>query len=193
MTCRGSRFKDGLEIEAEIPLPDGTIWYKPKDSDEYKALRAIKFREWFRKWGSNVLHDEFMMPIVAPKYNIAFVINNCIFPLLQALEPWCDRIYIDDEMRVLFAHYYEQEHKLTNYDLNKRVLTTKFNDPKSENDIVVEFNGRDFTETSFQIIQNLSKILKESGSVGKFELDIFTITINSMNEYQNNLIICENK
>lgn len=46
MTCRGSRFKDGIEIEAEIPLPDGTIWYKPKDSEEYKTLRAIKFREW---------------------------------------------------------------------------------------------------------------------------------------------------
>ena len=94
MTCRGSRFKDGIEIEAEIPLPDGTIWYKPKDSEEYKALRAIKFREWWRKWGQDVLHDNLMMPIVNPKYNIAFIVKNCGGNILEALEPWCDRIYI---------------------------------------------------------------------------------------------------
>ena len=77
MTCRGSRFKDGLEIEKEIPLPDGTIWYKPKDSEEYTKLRQQKFREWHRKWGSDVLHDENMMPRVLPKYDIGFVVENC--------------------------------------------------------------------------------------------------------------------
>jgi glycosyltransferase involved in cell wall biosynthesis len=58
MTCRGSRFKDGIEIEKEIPLPDGTIWYKPKDSEEYTILRQHKFREWWRKWHCDVLHDD---------------------------------------------------------------------------------------------------------------------------------------
>lgn len=179
LTCRGGQFQDGIEQVTK--------------NEQFHHMKDKAARNYLRKWGSWVKNNEYQHPIIPPKYNIAFVINNCIFPLLRALEPWCDRIYIDDEMRVLFAHYYEQEHKLTNFDLEKRVLTTKFNDPKSENDIVIEFNGRDFTETSFQIIQNLSEILKESGSVGKFELDIFTITINSMNEYQNDLIICENK
>jgi glycosyltransferase involved in cell wall biosynthesis len=192
MTCRGSRFKDGLEIEAEIPLPDGTIWYKPKDSEEYKALRNIKFREWWRKWGSNVLHDELMMPKVSPKYNIAFVAKHCNLQLLQLLEPWCDRIYIDDELGILFAAYYETEHKNTSYDLKKRVLNTKWNDPQGENDIVVEFDAKQITQQSFEIIQQLSEILKESGEVGEFELDIFKVTINSLIEYQNDLIVCKN-
>lgn len=192
MTCRGSRFKDGLEIEAEIPLPDGTIWYKPKDSEEYKALRAIKFREWWRKWGSNVLHDELMMPKVSPKYNIAFVVKHCNLQALELLEPWCDRIYIDDEMGVLFAAYYETEHKNTLYDLKKRVLNTKWNDPQGENDIVVEFDYLKFNPTTWQIIQQLSEIIKESGEVGEFELDILKITINSLIEYQNDLIVCKN-
>lgn len=192
MTCRGSRFKDGLEIEAEIPLPDGTIWYKPKDSEEYKALRAIKFREWWRKWGSNVLHDDYLMPIIHPKYNIAFVVQGCNLQMLEILEPWCDRIYIDDEMRVLFAAYYEKEQKNTTYDLEKRVFTTKYNDPKGENDIVLEFDARQFTQQSYSIIQQLSEIIKESGEVGEFELDIFKVTINSLTEYQNDLIVCKN-
>jgi len=192
MTCRGSRFKDGLEIEAEIPLPDGTIWYKPKDSEEYKALRNIKFREWWRKWGSNVLHDELMMPKVSPKYNIAFVVKHCNLQALELLEPWCDRIYIDDELGILFAAYYETEHKNTLYDLKKRVLNTKWNDPQGENDIVVEFDAKQITQQSFDTIQQLSEIIKESGEVGEFELGIFKVTINSLTEYQNDLIVCKN-
>ena len=192
MTCRGSRFKDGLEIEAEIPLPDGTIWYKPKDSEEYKALRTIKFREWWRKWGSNVLHDELMMPKVLPKYNIAFVVKHCNLQALELLEPWCDRIYIDDEMGVLLAAYYENEQKNTSYDLTKRILNTKYNDPQGENGIVVEFDMKQFSQQSFDIIQQLSEIVKESGEVGEFELDVFKITINSLTEYQNDLIVCKN-
>jgi hypothetical protein len=192
MTCRGSRFKDGLEIEAEIPLPDGTIWYKPKDSEEYTALRAIKFREWWRKWGSNVLHDELMMPKVSPKYNIAFVVKHCNLQALELLEPWCDRIYIDDELGILFAAYYETEHKNTSYDLKKRVLSIKYNDPIGENDIVLEFDAKQFNQQSFNIIQQLPEIIKESGELGEFELDIFKITINSTEEYQNDLVVCKN-
>jgi len=192
MTCRGSRFKDGLEIEAEIPLPDGTIWYKPKDSEEYKALRAIKFREWWRKWGSNVLHDELMMPKVLPKYNIAFVIKNANMQIVEALEPWCDRLYIEDSMQVITDSYREKEQPNTKFDLTKRVLTLEYNDPKGENDIVVEFDARNFTQQSFQVIQQLPEIIKQSGEVGEFELDIFKITIYSMTEYQNDLIVCNN-
>ena len=192
MTCRGSRFKDGLEIEAEIPLPDGTIWYKPKDSEEYIALRAIKFREWWRKWGSNVLHDEFMMPKVLPKYNIAYVVKHANMQIVEALEPWCDRIYIEDSMQVIADSYREKEQSNTKFDLSKRVLTLEYNDPKGENDIVVEFDARNFTQQSFQLLHQLSEIIKQSGEVGEFELDIFKITIHSLTEYQNDLIVCNN-
>jgi glycosyltransferase involved in cell wall biosynthesis len=188
MTCRGSRFKDGIEIEAEIPLPDGTIWYKPKDSEEYKALRAIKFREWWRKWGQDVLHDELMMPIVNPKYNIAYVVKKCNLELLGVLEPWCDRIYIEDDMQVLTSHYIDKEQPNTLFDLSKRVLCIGHNDPIGENDIVVEFDATRLTNENFKLLQQLPNIIKDSGEIGKFELDIFTIEISHLEEYTNNLI-----
>ena len=186
MTCRGSRFKDGIEIEAEIPLPDGTIWYKPKDSEEYKALRAIKFREWWRKWGQNVLHDELMMPKVTPKYNIAFVVENCGESILEVLEPWCDRIYIEHQKIVDI--YINKEQYNTKFDLTKRVFCIGHNTPEWENDIVIKFDATRLTQQNFQIIQQLSEIIKDSGEVGNFELDIFTIIINHLEEYQDNLI-----
>ena len=186
MTCRGSRFKDGIEIEAEIPLPDGTIWYKPKDSEEYKALRAIKFREWWRKWGQDVLHDDLMMPIVNPKYNIAYVAKNCPGQLISVLEPWCDRIYIENQDIVDI--YINQEQKNTLFNLSKRVFIESNNDPIGENDIVVEFDATQLTQQNFKLLQQLPSIIKESGEIGKFELDIFTIEINHLEEYTNNLI-----
>jgi glycosyltransferase involved in cell wall biosynthesis len=190
MTCRGSRFKDGIEIEAEIPLPDGTVWYKPKDSEEYKALRAIKFREWWRKWGCDVLHDDLLMPIVPPKYNTAFVVKNCNLLLLELLEPWCDRIYIEDGEQILTDSYIQKEQPNTNFDLTKRVFTIGHNDPEGENDIVVTFDARELNQNNYRLISQLSQIIKESGEVGEFQLDIFTITINNLEELQNKLIVC---
>ena len=190
MTCRGSRFKDGIEIEAEIPLPDGTIWYKPTDSEEYKALRAIKLKEWWRKWGCNVLHDELLMPIVPPKYNIAFVITNCNLNILSALEPWCDRIYIDDEMQVLTTHYIESEQPNTKFDLTKRIMVIGHNDAYGENDIVVEMDGTRLTNQDALNIQQLSQIIQQSGEIGSFQLGNLKITIANLDTYEKNLIVC---
>ena len=163
-----------------------------KNSQEWLYTTTKNGREFIRKWGSFIKHDPLMKPIIPPKYNVAFVVKNCNSNMLEALEPWCDRIYIDDEMGVLLAAYYETEHKNTLYDLKKRILTTKYNDPIGENDIVVEFDAKQFNQQSFNIIQQLPEIIKESGEVGEFELDVFKITINSLTEYQNDLIVCRN-
>ena len=88
--------------------------------------------------------------------------------------------------------YVEREQENTKFDLSKRVLTIEHNDPLLENDIIVEFNAKQVTQQSFSIIQQLPEIFKESGEIGTFELDIFKITINSMIEYQNDLIYLKN-
>jgi glycosyltransferase involved in cell wall biosynthesis len=176
LTCRGHRWNEQIG----------------QDDNYYKIASAKAARNYLRKWGSWIKNDEFQYPIINPKYNIAFVVKHCNLQMLEALEPWCDRIYIEDEMGVLLAAYYETEHKNTSYDLKKRVLNTKWNDPQGENDIVVEFDVRQFTQQSFNIIQQLSEIIKEGGEIGEFELDIFKVTINSLTEYQKDLIVCKN-
>lgn len=186
MTCRGSRFKDGIEIEAEIPLPDGTIWYKPKDSEEYKALRAIKFREWWRKWGQNVLHNELMMPTVLPKYNIAFRVENCSQELLRLLEPWCDRIYSDAE----WMKYITLEQPKTKFDLRKRCHSITDADRYDYDDIVVEIDGKRFTQQDYNLLENLSAIIQDSGEIGMFQLNNLKITIMNIQDRVNELINC---
>ena len=110
------------------------------------------------------------MPIVPPKYNIAFVITNCNLNILSALEPWCDRIYIDDEMQVLTTHYIESEQPNTKFDLTKRIMVIGHNDPYGENDIVVEMDGTRLTNQDALNIQQLSQIIQQSGEIGSFQL-----------------------
>ena len=160
----------------------------PERHAEWKADMDRSTMEFIRKWGSNVQHTPLMEPIVAPKYNIAYVVRNCNSQLLGVLEPWCDRIYIDDEMQVLTIDYIEKEQSNTSFDLSKRVFCIGYNDPFGENDIVVEFDATRLTQQNFQLLQQLPSIIKESGGIGEFEIDIFRITINYLEEYQNELI-----
>ena len=106
---------------------------------------------------------------------------------MNVLEPWCDRIYIEDQDIVDLYIYQEQPN--TSFDLLKRVFVESNNDPIGENDIIVEFDATKLTNENFQLLQQLPGIIKESGEIGKFELDIFTIEINHLEEYTKNLIL----
>jgi hypothetical protein len=154
---------------------------------KWKADMDRSTMEFIRKWGSSVQHTPLMEPIISPKYNIAYVVKNDInVHLLNNLEPWCDRIYI--ESQDIVNTYIEKEQLNTSFDLAKRVFPLASNKPEWENDIVVEFNATQLTQQNFQLLIQMSSIIKESGEVGEFELDIFKITINHLEEYQNNLI-----
>lgn len=165
------------------------------DPDRHAKWKADMQRstvEFIRKWGTNVKHTALMDPIVPPKYNIAFVVKNCNLQMLEVLEPWCDRIYIEDEMDVIKQAYFEKEQPNTKYDLTKRVHTIGYNYPEGENDIVVVFDMKKFTQQSYNIIQQLPEIIKESGEVGTFELDCFEIIISHLETYEKDLIVCHN-
>lgn len=174
MTCRGSRYKDGLEIEREIPLPDGTIWYKPKDSEEYVKLRQNKFKEWFRKWHCNVLHDELMMPIVPKRYDTAFVLRNCNQNFLGIFEPWCDYVYVDCE----YDSYIKSEQTQTLFNINDKIKPIQ---EQKNHQIVVEFDCLKMNQELFtEFIQKLPFIIEESDSIGEFEYAIFRVKVDTL-------------
>jgi GT2 family glycosyltransferase len=145
-------------------------------SEEYKTKTAIIERNsninFIRKWGCTTKPIELLNPI---KYNISFIVYNCNQQLLEILEPWCDKIYVDK-----IGNYIEKEQSNTKYNLNKRVLTLN-NNLSITNDIIVQFDATKLNNTSFNIIQQLSEIIQESGEIGEFELDIFKIIINNIN------------
>jgi glycosyltransferase involved in cell wall biosynthesis len=173
MTCRGSRFKDGVKIERVIDLPDGTKWYKPEDSEEYTKLRQNKFKEWWRKWHTDVLHDDNMQPIVPNRYDTTFVVNNCNSQILAALEPWCDKIYVDCE----YKEYGHQEQTESMFDLSDKFHSIG---ERLSGDILVRFDGSKLNNNNFTtFIKNIPFIVQQTDEVGTFQWDIFEIHILS--------------
>jgi hypothetical protein len=161
------------------------------DSERHERWKADMNRstmEFIRKWGSNVKHTGLMEPIISPKYNIAFIITKCDSSLLALLEPWCDRIYIDDDMQVITSHYIDKEQPNTAFELNKRVLCIGYNDPHGENNVVVEIDATRMTNQDFAYIQQLSEILQDSGEIGDFQLGNLKISVYSVETYEKNLI-----
>jgi len=161
-----------------------------KDSPEWQMTNQKNMRNFIRKWGTMVQHDEFMLPIVSPKYDIGFVVENCSTELLAQLEPWCSDIYGDFVGHKGFGvnNYIEKEQPNTTYNLSKKIHSDHF---KPKNDVVVKFDCSLLNNNYFQVLVNLSKILKDSGEVGEMELEIFKLEIKSLKTYEKELIICE--
>jgi hypothetical protein len=187
MTCRGSRFADGAKRN-----PDGQVFMKNRETDEWLKQNQKSTREFIRKWGHFCKHDEYMKPIIPPKYDLGFIINNPNLQLIEVLEPWCSTVYCDECMipgstaagRVV--DYIEEED--TSFDLHDKFL--KYDDDK-ENGILVEIDGRNFTQQDMNYIQQLSEIIQDSGEQGEFDLGNLHITINSLKTYERDLIVCK--
>ena len=158
-----------------------------KDSPEWQMTNQKNMRNFIRKWGTMVQHDEMMKPIVSPKYDIGFVVDNCSTELLTQLEPWCSDIYGDWVGHKGFGvnKYIEEEQKKTTINLSKKIHSNHF-EPK--NDVVVKFDCNKLNNHYFQIIIKLSDILRDSGEVGEMEYEIFKFNIKSLDTYEKDFI-----
>jgi len=165
LTCRGHRWNEQIQ----------------KDDDYYKVASQKAARNYIRKWGSWIENDSYQYPIITPKYNVGFIIKNCNTQLLTVLEPWADISYVDCD----YITYIESEQPKTLMDLTERI---KPYDNEKNNEILVELDGRTLNNEDFKIIQQLAKIIQDSGEVGRFTLGNLTIEIVQMNEYQHTLI-----
>ena len=81
-----------------------------------------------------------------------------------------------------------EEEKKTSFDLNKRLHSLTDEDRYDYDDIIVEIDGTSFNQQDFQLVNNLSEIIQDSGEIGEFELGNLKITINSLDTYERNLI-----
>ena len=187
MTCRGSRFKDGA-----LRNPAGQVFMKGRESDEWLAQNLKSTRNFIRKWGHMVQHDELMNPIIPPKYDIGFKVYRTDINLLRELEPWCNRIYLDSGSDYMHA-YKKEEQQNTMFNLDDRIKLYGTADITKYHDIVVEFDAQKLTSDNFQILVNLSKLIQDSGEIGEMEYDIFKFHIKSLQTYEQDLIQVDKK
>ena len=187
MTCRGSRFADGAKRN-----PDGQVFMKNRETDEWLKQNQRSTRNFIRKWGHFVKHDDMMMPIIPPKYDIGFVVENCGIKELEALEPWCSDVYGDWVGHKGFHvnKYIEDEQPNTDFNLSIK-LHSDWIEP--QNDVVVYIDCSKLNNQNFQMLTQLSEILEQQGEVGEFELDEFTVNVEALHTYEKELIVCKTK
>ena len=174
MTCRGSR-RNTVDKAKNIY----------EDSPEWLAQNQRSTKNFIRKWGHFVKHDIFMKPIIPPKYNIGFIVKNGSMQLLEALEPWCSTVYINDANGNQYTQYVEKEQPNTTIDLLEKI---KPYDNEKNNEILVTIEGNIFNQQDFEYIQQLSEILANSGEIGSFELGNLHIDVIQINTYEKELI-----
>jgi len=190
MTCRGSRFADGAKRN-----PDGQVFMKNRETDEWLKQNQRSTRNFLRKWGHYCKHDELMKPIIPAKYDIGFIVKNCNDQLLEALEPWCSTIYVDCD----YDSYIKREQINTHYDLLDRIKEIDSQYTSNANDIIVQIDSKQFSNNDFRIIQTLPEILANDDQLQEmimiepthFQIENLRVTIHSLETYEKELICIE--
>ena len=181
MTCRGSRFADGAKRN-----PNGEVFMKNRETDEWLKQNQKSTREFIRKWGHYCKHNALMKPIIPPKYNIGFIIENLNLQLLHALEPWCSTVYTDFNMAM---QYINSEQPSTSFNLKEKFYPS--NQPKN-NHILVTIDGNNFNQQDFTLLNQLSEIIQDNGELGEFELGNLKIGIYNLTTFEKDLIFITN-
>ena len=194
MTCRGSRFADGAKRN-----PDGQVFMKNRETDEWLKQNEKATREFIRKWGHFVKHDQFLKPIIPSKYDVGFIIKNANLQLIEVLEPWCSTVYCDEQFNIgRYADYVEMED--TSFDLYEKFKPYPIHQP--EKGILVEIDGNNFTQQDYESITKLSEIIDNEynrleqelihhSDDPEFELGNLYITITNLKTSEEELIICK--
>ena len=108
---------------------------------------------------------------------------------LAFIKKWGQSVNHDALMKPIVHPVYNKSIIIKNSNPQlEQVLDPWFN---GGDDIVVTIDGNTFTQKDFNLIQNLSAIIKDNGSVGEFYLSNLHIKINKMEEHQNNLIFMD--
>lgn len=105
---------------------------------------------------------------------------------LTFIKKWGTTVQHTNLMKPIVSPVYKKSVKINNPSPQIiQILDPWFN---SGQDIIVEVDGNKFTQQDFQIIQQLNDIIKDNGEIGEFELGNLKIKVNSLDEYQNDLI-----
>jgi len=158
------------------------------NSPEWLHTTTKNGRNFIRKWGHFVKHDQYMKPIVPSRYDIGFVVKNSTPDKLKFLEVFCDTIYCDIPSEEIDT-YIKEEQKNTTYDLTKRIRS--IND-EPLNDVVVYIDGHTIMNGSRELntIQMIPEILDGNElEPGEYGLESIRIKINRIKTYHQELIV----
>lgn len=175
LTCRGHRWNKGVGIE----------------NADYKETMRRGQRHFIRKWNQWIQNDEYMMPIIHPKYNTCLVLKNINnINLLLELEPWGNKVYIDNAP--LLEKYIELEQPNARVSLRDRIFLLDTDTELTNHDVYVILDCSKITNEDFQnlikVNQILSQLENESNVTGTYEIGNIIVKVNRLKNIIHELI-----
>jgi hypothetical protein len=194
MTCRGSRFADGAKRN-----PDGQVFMKNRETDEWLKQNEKSTKEFKRKWGHFPAHDELLKPIIPPRYDIGLEVKNLTKLQLEHVEPYVSVLYCNDyQYETIVKDYIEKEN--TSFDLSKRIKRSSENKKDHSVNIIIdgsnirnEMLGPPLSKSSFiqDFVYELAQsIFLEEDFGEELEIGLMEAIINNVDGKEKSLIKC---
>ena len=183
LTCRGHKWTD-----------DDIIG---KVDDDFEELEVNARKNFIRKWNSWIMNDEWMHPIMIPKYNTCLIADNVkSVEQLDNLEPWFCHTAIDSFD--LVAQYLYKEQPNTTLDMSERV-SSKESGEYSDYGVKVYIDLHQMTSEDYAnlgkmnlILQELHKNMSSEFNLsGEYQLGNIKVQVDSLDNVIDNLIMAE--
>ncbi len=172
---------------------------KNRETNEWLTQNKKSTKEFKRKWGHFPAHDEYLKPVIPPRYDIGLEVKNLNKIQLEYLEPYVSVLYCNDyQYETIVKEYIENEH--TSFDLNKRIKRSSENKKDHSVNITIdgsnirnEMLGPPLGQSSFiqDFVYELEKsIFLEEDFGEELEIGLMEVIINDVDGKEENLIKC---
>lgn len=177
LTCRGGQFEHGILTKDHS-----------QKSKDWQELMEQSTWDYVRKWGTFVKHDEYLNPIITPRYDIGFILKDADYESARFVEPWVSTLYLQDDN--LIKQLRNEVRNKSAYDPSKRIKS--YHDTRL-NDVIVEISRNQFNSDNSRWIFMLNEIVHQTGEIGVFETEGYIIKVRSFREVTRNFIHVENE
>ena len=183
LTCRGHKWTDDSVIG--------------KVDDSFEELEVNARKNFIRKWGSWIMNDEWMHPIIVPKYNTCIIADNVeSVEQLDNLEPWFCHTVIDSFD--LVAQYLYKEQPNTTLDMSKRI-STKEMEEYSDYGVKIYIDLHQLAPEEYGNLGKMNLILQELHKnmslefnlSGEYQLGNIKVQVDSLDNIVDGLIMAE--
>ena len=173
LTCRGGQFAHAEKMED----------FAKKD-EAWQINNSISMNEYIRKWGGFLKQSDTLEPIPNIKYNIGLRILNCFDSKVLGIEPFFDQIQCEADP----TNYIKGASALTSFDLASKFVSELTTDMILEADYKDILNNQELFN---YILHNLPDLItNEVKEIGEYELQIFKLIVNKVEQHQPKLNLC---
>lgn len=173
LTCRGGQFAHAEKMED----------FNKKD-EAWQINNSISMNDYIRKWGGFLKQSDTLEPIPNIKYNIGLRILNCFDSKVLGIEPFFDQIQCEADP----TNYIKGASALTSFDLASKFVSELTTDMILEADYKDILNNQELFN---YILHNLPDLItNEVKEIGEYELQIFKLIVNKVEQHQPKLNLC---